>query len=429
MSGSQTLPKVLVCHPWMGLAGSEVVVAWALQALKGRYEIHLCTAAGFNPERWNKVAGTSLEVADIRYIEAPRLPFVRSSGLLPYWHRRRFEEFCRSIAPAYDLCISGYNPLRFGRPALHLIGDISWYQRLSMNPAIWSSRRLTAQLLKLAHAGYEAFINQIYRKPSSHEFSSGDWFLSNSRWTLERHFQVVPKAHHELLYPPVPVDVHEPVPVKQNGKRRTFVSLGRVTPEKRVLEKIEIIGQLRAMGHDVELVVIGAVRNDAYGETLRKCAASRPDWVKLAGALYGEEKTAILRQAEFGLHACEDEAFGIAVAELVYHGCLTWVPAGSGSAEIIPDSRFHYHDSQDAVKSIDTLLRAPATELTQLRSTFRDHVFKSFLPEVFVRRFQEIVTAFCQIHGPAPKPVSLPVAQASPTSMSCSGGGQAGRPA
>jgi len=383
----------------MGLAGSEVVVVWALQALKGHFELHLCTAAGFNPEKWNAVAGTSLQASDIKFIQAPHLPLVRSGDTLPYWHRGMFEEFCRSIAGNYDLCVSGYNPLRFGRPALHIIGDISWYQRLTKEPAVWTSRRILTRVWKLCHWAYQAAVNHLYFKKDGPGFTDADWFLSNSLWSMRHHKAVSPQVQHKLLYPPVPVEGNGPLPVKPKGIRRRFVSLGRVSPAKRIIEKIHMMEKVRALGHDIDFIIIGKVGDDAYGTTLKRMAGTRAGWLTLAGARYGEDKNAILREAEFGLHACADEAFGIAVAELVSHGCLTWVPAGSGSAEIVPDERFHYRTDDDAVQSIDTLLRAETSELTDLRTLCRDHVLKNFLPGIFVQRFRENVAEFRREQG------------------------------
>jgi glycosyltransferase involved in cell wall biosynthesis len=375
----------------MGLAGSEVVTAWIIQALQGTHQVHLCTAGGFDPEAWNRAFGTSLRKEDIQFIQAPRLPFVKHQNMLAYWHRGRFEEFCRTLAPSYDLCISAYNPLRFGRPALHIIGDISWHQRLSMKRGLWKPEGFMSLFWRVVHRVYQAIMNQLYFTRPEQAFTPDDWFLSNSRWTMTRHEPLAPQVHHELLYPPVPVNAKEPQSPKPVAGKRRFISLGRVSYEKRILEKITLLKRLRARGHDLELIVIGGIGSDAFSQRVQKLAEANADWVTLKGALYGEQKNALLRSAEFGLHACADEAFGIAVAELLHQGCLTWVPAGSGSAEIVPDPQFHYRDFDHALELMDQMLKAPPAELQRLRAVARQHVVKNFLPEVFVRSFQQML--------------------------------------
>ena len=126
MATTKRLPKALVCHPWMEMAGSELVAVWTLQALLGQYDVHLCTAAGFDPDRWKKDAGTSFDRKDLSWIEAPRLPGAKNGATLPHLHRARFEGFCRKIAGEFDVVISAYNPIAFGRPGFQIIGDHRW---------------------------------------------------------------------------------------------------------------------------------------------------------------------------------------------------------------------------------------------------------------------------------------------------------------
>ena len=81
------------------------------------------------------------------------------------------------------------------------------------------------------------------------------------------------------------------------------------------------------------------------------------DWVVVHGRLGMADKEALLHSVRFGLHACPVEAFGIAVAEMLKLGCVTFVPNSGGAPEVVGDARTIYESVDDAVVKIDAVLR------------------------------------------------------------------------
>ncbi|MEM9017368.1 MAG: hypothetical protein AAGC68_10160, partial [Verrucomicrobiota bacterium] len=115
--------KILIAHPWMGRGGSEATAMWALQALQDDHDITFVTSA---PEEWeelNAAYGTIVDPAKVQFLRAPKLPSVDGPDKLVNAQLSYFERFCQGIAANFDLCLSAYNPVYFGRPGIQLIGD------------------------------------------------------------------------------------------------------------------------------------------------------------------------------------------------------------------------------------------------------------------------------------------------------------------
>ena len=144
-----------------------------------------------------------------------------------------------------------------------------------------------------------------------------------------------------MFYPPTlfavrPSAVAERDPLK-------VVYIGRIAPAKRLEELIEIVERARGIsGLDFTFHVAGRLnQTPAYGEKLQSLAAERP-WLKLCGALYGEEKERFLASGSYALHAERDEAFGIAVAEYLVSGLIPIVPDEGGTTEIVDADELTY---------------------------------------------------------------------------------------
>jgi glycosyltransferase involved in cell wall biosynthesis len=216
--------------------------------------------------------------------------------------------------------------------------------------------------------------------------------IANSRWSAD----VLKKRHGaaaEVLYPPVPGEFPSVVPPeKENG----FVCLGRIAPEKRVEQAVEIVEAVRNRGHDVHLHVIGGLGGD-YGDSIRRLCETRKSWVSLEGPLYGKQKCEMLSRHRYGIHACRGEAFGIAVAEMVKAGCIPFVPAEGGAAEIVNHSALTYANVEEAADKIDAVLRQEA-----LQDDLRGHLAlrgQQFSPQRFMEGIRKAVEEFLAKYG------------------------------
>lgn len=291
-----TLPKVLVVHPWMGRGGSEAVAMWALQALQGRAEVTFMTASAMNWDALNAAYGTSVDPRRIRLLRTTKLPGVRSGAQFVHWQRAYFERQCRRASRGFDVCVSAYNPIDFGRPGIQLLGDFSFSESMrrrlyDANDEPFYHRQSLIRRLYLATGECLRGLG----RPALAE--RGDLAVANSEWSanlLAKYFGVLDAP---VLYPPVtlsgPGKTDAPAPAAGAPVERgpfAFACLGRIAPEKEIETVIAILDRVRNAGYPVTLDVIGQFDGGAYSDQIRRLTEARKDWIRTPGFLNSEEK-------------------------------------------------------------------------------------------------------------------------------------------
>ena len=345
--------RIAVYHPCLARGGSEVRAMWLIQALKARHEMTLITGCRPDIERLNAACGTSVGERDVR-VRLPRAHWLmeRSRGGAAI-KGAYFRRFAAKAAPSYDLSISAYNPCDFGRPGIQFIADFSWDEELRSTlhgdalardsfgfPRQQVPRRLYLGMARLIAGG------------GRHDPLDRDqWVIANSRWSAER-LQERFGVRAPVVYPPVPSLATGLVPEERAAD---FACLGRIAPEKRIVEIIQIVEGVRSLGHAVGLRILGPLEDSGYVRNIRRLARARP-WARLEGYRVGAEKARILGQCRYGIHACVGEAFGIAVAEMVAAGCLTFGPSEGGVAEILSHPDLTFSGPDDAIGKIVRVL-------------------------------------------------------------------------
>ncbi|MBE3130005.1 MAG: hypothetical protein IMZ54_04700, partial [Acidobacteria bacterium] len=112
----------------------------------------------------------------------------------------------------------------------------------------------------------------------------------------------------------------------------------------------------------VHLHIIGRRERTAYAREVEELCRRNRDWIHLEGEKYGPEKAEFLARHKYGISGCRNEAFGIAVAEMVKAGSLVWVPDGGGQKEIVAHPGLIYSGRGNAAALILAALGAPAAE-------------------------------------------------------------------
>jgi glycosyltransferase involved in cell wall biosynthesis len=325
----------------------------------------------------NAAYGTRVDPEKLRLVRAPALPGVNGPRRFSHLQVRHFERFCHGLASDFDLCLSAYNPIFFGRPAIHLVGDFSFSEEMRRRLQSLASEPLRhrATMLRKLYLSIGQWMEM--EKPPLREW--GDLVLANSQWAarqLEEHFQI---SCPGVLHPPVPL------PTAPAGG-------DRIVPEKEIERMIDILAQVRAQGFPVTFTLIGDIGDSDYSRGIGDLAARQGDWIATPGFLHLERKQAVLASHTFALHACRIEAFGIAVAEMAAMGCIPFVPTSGGAGEIVPFSELQYTSDDEAVAKITALLRDPA-RVRELAATMPAQAVR-FAPPRFVERLRAIVLEF-----------------------------------
>lgn len=335
--------RIAVVHPRLGSGGSELRALWLLACLREEFAVELVTTERADLAAHAERRGVPPEIADTRQRvhRPPRLgrgsrgAALRGAALLRglRWDR-----------PRYALVISAYNPLDIPQRTLDFIADFSWLPRV--RDALHGDATGAANdgLLKRL---YGRWVRSI-AAPGPHAPLGGDpWLIANSHYAAGRVAEALDIEPPFVLPPPVPFDM--PARPTARAAVPTIVSLGRLSPEKRVEEQLEIHALVRREMPEARLVLIGEPASPEYGRALEARAADQPG-VHFAGRLDGAAKQAELAKAWVGLHTCRGEGFGIAVAEMARAGLPVVVPEEGGAAEIVntPDLAFRRPDEAAA---------------------------------------------------------------------------------
>lgn len=376
--------KVLVVQPNLGGAGGGGgVCAWILQALCER---HAVTALTWNlPDlaAFDHYFGTSLRDAPIRILRAPvraratascvpgRSDLLRNSMLIRH---------CKRICDDYDVIISANNEWDLGQPGIQYIH----YP--------WARLPRPASELRWFHfrpllALYYAACTRI--ADFSFDRMAGNLTYVNSRWTAEKF-----REHYGLdsivLHPPT-IGKFPEVPWEQ--RENSFVCVGRISPEKRVELIIDILERVRQLGQHVHLHIVGTVDNRAYFRKIAPLIEANRAWITVKTNLSRPQLADLLAHHRYGIHAMDEEHFGMVVAEMVRAGCIPFVHDSGGPPEIVGDEpRLLYRDRGDAVAKIVDVLRHPQQQ-RELR-THLDARRRLFSVDTFVREIQRSVDVF-----------------------------------
>jgi glycosyltransferase involved in cell wall biosynthesis len=265
--------RVLVLHPSLkSPGGSSCLTAWALQALRGDFEVTLLSWTGVEVGHLKATYGTDLRTGDFTLVLPPawlcrtfalspiRLGLLRS-GLLQK-HARALDARER-----FDLIVSTDDVIDVHRHAVQYVhypwifyprpGDsYEWYH--------------LAPVMRLYRAGIDRFCELSTARMAANTT------LTNSAWTALRIAEWY-GTKAQVIHPPVAV---ERAGLPWEKRIDTFTTIGRIAPVKQIVETIDIIETVRARGHEVSLLICGQRDDGRYERRLREMAAARP-WIEL----------------------------------------------------------------------------------------------------------------------------------------------------
>lgn len=379
--------RVAVVHPQLVPGGgSEACAMWTLQALQDRSRLTLITMGCADLLAMNRKYGTTIDPGRIdgRFLRIPLGTKRRFDALRGY----RLARYCRRHARDFDVMISAYNVMDFGVAGIQMIADFSFDDALRRE--LHSANGPARVGLYRASAARSLYLG-LARSLAGNR---GDGWkknrtTANSEWTrdlLRERFGV----DSEVVYPPV-VGAFPPFP--WNEREDGFVVIGRLVPEKGLRRVVEILVEVRKENR-VHLHILGRRERSAHAREVEELCLRNRDWVHLEGEKYGPEKAEFLARHKYGISGCRNEAFGIAVAEMVKAGCLVWVPDGGGQTEIVAHPRLVFSDPDDAARKILAVLADP-----EKQASLRGHLETRaglFSTERFVRETRALVRAFLE---------------------------------
>lgn len=385
------LPRAAVLHPDLrGGAGSEGVAVWLARALRDTARVTLVSMGPVDLPKLDGLYGTDIAGSGVETISlpVPPGPAARFDALRAY----RLGRWAKARAGEWDVLVSAYNIMDFGRRGIQLIADVSFDDglRRSLHPAAAGARRLLYARSPMRWLYLR--LGRAMAGQSRHGWRRNLTY-ANSAWlrdVFERRFGL-PCG---VLYPPVASGAAAlPWEERENG----FVVLARLTPEKGVERAIAVLDEVRRSRPDVHLHILGRADDRATTEAVRRLCRERAGWASYEGFVGGKAKDALLARHRYGLSGCRHEAFGIGVAEMVKAGMIVWVPGAGGQVEVVGDGDLAYDDERDAARTIVAVL-GDASRQADLRRRLeaRGALFST---DRFISEVRGIVSGFLGREG------------------------------
>jgi glycosyltransferase involved in cell wall biosynthesis len=383
---------ILVVHPdIMAKGGGESVCMHVLEALQDDHELTLLSKDPPDFEELNEFFSTS--VTDVSWLRTDSATSIGFRFLHKRFGTLKFALLNRHIrksklAEEYDLLFSTFNDLWLDSPSIQYIHHPNFSK--TAFPDIGS----THPLLKPLYGVYSPLCRWL--GGGATDTSVETLYLSNSDWTAD-HIQAELGTRPRTVYPPVHVS---DFPQSEWGEREAgFVTIGRISEDKKILRNIQIIAALRDRGHDVHYHVVGrmadesiSVVGDSYASKVER-AAREHDFVNIEGELSRDAMVELVSTHKYGLHGKEYEHFGIAVAELVAGGTIPFVHRSGGQQEVVGECEdIMYSSVMEATQKMSRTIQSSDRQ-TEIRASLPD-VSETFSPERFKRQIRDVVQKF-----------------------------------
>lgn len=342
-------PRILFVQPSLNPpGGGNGVAAWMLEALKESYRITLLSWHAPDFDAMNRYFGTALTNTDIEVrLTSPLLRSLTKLSPTPMalLKHNYLMRYYKKLQGNFDIVMTADNEVDFGRRGIQYVHfprmytdrpkvDLRWYH---LSPLVNVYRRFCFQM------------NGV-----SGERISKNRTLVNSDY-IGRLYRSAYANEPQTLYPPA-IGKFPDVSweIRENG----FVTVGRISPEKRYEQAIRILSGVRDAGFPVHLHIVGSPDDSKYTKFIRGLVKQNSSWVTLDENISRDKLCGIIATHRYGIHSMPDEHFGMAVAEFTCGGCIPFVPNGGGQIEIVDhNERLIYGSVEDAITKIILVLR------------------------------------------------------------------------
>ncbi|WP_081606174.1 glycosyltransferase [Haloferax volcanii] len=345
------MSKIAVLHPnLMNKGGAESVCVNTIEALRD-HEVHLFTISEINQAELDQYYNTNLTDSDFKIHKLDWSVMARGYRLideataknLHFLEHAVIDRIVSSQTEQFDMYINTNGECSIEGNSIQYI-HFPKYHRDEI-PGNFHTQPYTLDL----------FHNLCRTVSGFKKDNLGNAYpITNSMWT-KNIIDEIYGVDSTVIYPPVDISQFNPEP--WSSKSENFVTIGRITPDKNVLEIIKIISRVRQSGYEnIGLFIIGSKTNSSYFEAVKQ-KAEKNSFITLFTDVNRGELADIVCSQKFGIHGKSNEHFGMAVAELVAGGAIPFVPNEGGQSNIVQNRpELQYDNIQDAVKKIIMVL-------------------------------------------------------------------------
>jgi len=381
MNEKNKVKKVLVVHPFLNILGGAEFVALQIIAIilkNYRYEVTILTYNELSVARIYEYFDISKYLNLVKFIKI-KLPFLLrfSKGRFHTLKIAYIHRLAKRIACNYDICISTYNEIDFGKIGIQYIhhpnyADYTYLSHVkianldSLRNKVPCFDRVYKILLKLiAKYNIDGFKRNIT--------------LVNSHFMGEiiRNLYDIKAI---VLYPSI-ISMHN---IKsQNWEERLFqfISIGRISPEKNFLELINVFLAIAKKYPLARFIIAWRVGDQKYYKRLCHVINDLKINIKILTDIGEEDRNNLYRTSKFYIHAKTYEHFGISILEAANAGCLTFVHNSGGMREIVNPDILRFNNMYDLLMKISKLIddnNLRVETLNSLRESVKNYSIDNF---------------------------------------------------
>lgn len=390
--------RVLMVQPSLQPpGGGNAVAAWMIQALKDHHDLSVLTWRPVELDPMNAYYGTSIRPGDIRSRAVPAA-WRRVVDALPtaavLLKASLLFRYAKGVVDDYDVIVCGHNETDLGGRCLQYV---HYPARLRPRPAVDLRWFHFSFLL----APYYALCERLARfEPDKVQEAIT---IANSSWTanlVDRLYGLGRRVR--VVHPPVATDIQgRPWEGRDDG----FVCIGRLAPEKELERVMDIIAGVREQVPAAHLHIIGSRGPESYHRRITAHARRLGDWITIHEDVSRATLFELIGSHRYAIHGMREEHFGIAPAEAVSGGCITFIPNAGGQVDIAGDEpRLLYGTEADAVTKIVAVMRDPAAQ-----AALRTHLIarrERFSTERFMTTVRALVEEIAARRAEAARPRS-----------------------
>lgn len=346
--------RALIVRPFLRpLGGAEGVSAWIVHALSSDHAITILCREAPDLAALDRRYGTKTCGRDVTAVVARPLPrWLRARFRLDNLDDWHLQAQARRLAPRFDVVVTTDNEADLGQPAIQYVHypkavfharggrNIGWYHATTAIAAVYFE--LSARWTGFSYA----------RMRSNKTLTCSEWVAQRIR-TLHGIEPLV-------LYPPAAGELPD---VVWEAREDAVVWCGRLYPDRRVALVIDIVERVRRRGHPLRLTLLAAPHDPGYREQMRALVALRSEWIRFEENVDRGRIVQAMAAHRYGLHGAAEEWFGMASAELVRAGAITFVPRGGGQVEIVGgDERLTFASAAEGAEKLAAVVESPALQ-------------------------------------------------------------------
>jgi glycosyltransferase involved in cell wall biosynthesis len=345
------MARVAVLHNTLDFhGGADAVALAACKALQADHDVVLFTISETLPSELGPQFGIESDVP-VRMPPAGT-SIARALGTAAPWFGPQLalrsvllhRYFCRHTAE-YDIAVSTANEFALPLPSVQYVH----YPQFN-----------------LAADADRGLLDPVWSRlagPQPGNVAADATLVANSAWTADV-VATIYDRQPTVIHPPV-----DPIPnrVRWEDRENGIVTVGRLAPDKRMLDAIDVVERVRDRGHDLHLHVVGTAARTyrEYAARIDQVASERA-FVHLERDVSRERLETLLRTHKYGMNMKKEEHFGMAVAEFVAAGMVPFAPNSGGQQDVLDRQSDRLFESIDeAVELLDTAITTDAQPILQ----------------------------------------------------------------